>query len=106
MSLSALGTNLGAHAAMNAPASISADFAADIQALGDLKLNAGNNNPDSIKETAKQFESLFMRELMKSMRQATMKSGMLDNPGTDLGMDLLDSSLPCKCRGSPAVCPT
>ncbi|MBP6483735.1 MAG: flagellar assembly peptidoglycan hydrolase FlgJ, partial [Rhodoferax sp.] len=59
-------------------------LAADAQSLGALKLEAGKNSPAAIKEVAKQFESLFMRELMKSMREATMKSGMLDSPGGDL----------------------
>lgn len=97
MGLNALGGQLG----MNAPASLSADFAADIQALGKLKMDAGNNSPEAIKETAKQFESLFMRELVKSMRQATMKSGMLDNPGSDLGMDLLDQQFAVQMSGQP-----
>ncbi len=93
MSLNALG--------MSSPASLSADFAADIQALGKLKMDAGTNSPEAIKETAKQFESLFMRELVKSMRQATMKSGMLDNPGSDLGMDLLDQQFAVQMSGQP-----
>lgn len=97
MGLNALGANFGA----NAPASLSADFAADIQALGKLKMDAGSNSPEAIKETAKQFESLFMRELVKSMRQATMKSGMLDNPGSDLGMDLLDQQFAVQMSGQP-----
>ena len=41
-------------------------LAADAQSLGNLKMEAGKNTPASIKETAKQFESLFMRELMKT----------------------------------------
>ena len=68
------------------------NLAADTQALGNLKLDAGRLTPQSIKETAKQFESLFMKELIKSMRDAnaSMKSGTMDNAGSDLGTDLLD----------------
>ena len=53
-------------------------LAADANALGKLKMQAGNQTAESIQETAKQFESLFMRELLKSMREAnnTVKSGM------------------------------
>ena len=65
-------------------------LAADGRTLGALKARAGQNTPESIQEAAKQFESLFMRELIKSMREATMKSGLLDSPGGDLGADLLD----------------
>jgi flagellar protein FlgJ len=42
-----------------------------------------------------------MRELIKSMREATMKSGYLDNPGSDLGTDLLDQQLATQMTGQP-----
>lgn len=81
--------------------SLSNSLAADAQSLGNLKMEAGKNSPEAIKETAKQFESLFMRELMKSMREATAKSGMLDNPGSDLGTDLLDQQFAVQMSGQP-----
>lgn len=76
-------------------------LAADAQSLGNLKLEAGKSTPAAIKETAKQFESLFMRELMKSMREATMKSGLLDSAGGDLGTDLLDQQFAVQMSGQP-----
>ena len=81
--------------------SISNALAADANSLGKLKLQAGQDSPAAIKESAKQFESLFMRELIKSMRQATMKSGMLDNAGSDLGTDLLDQQFAVQMSGQP-----
>jgi flagellar protein FlgJ len=74
-------------------------LSADVQSLGALKLEAGKNSKSAIKETARQFESLFMRELIKSMREATMKSGMLDSPGGDLGTDLLDQQFAVQMSG-------
>jgi peptidoglycan hydrolase FlgJ len=78
-------------------------LAADAQSLGNLKMEAGKQTPEAIKETAKQLESLFMKELLKSMRDAnaTLKSGMLDNAGSDLGTDLLDQQLSVKMSGQP-----
>lgn len=76
-------------------------LAADAQSLGNLKMEAGKASPAAIKETAKQFESLFMRELMKSMREATIKSGMLDSAGGDLGTDLLDQQFAVQMSGQP-----
>ena len=78
-------------------------LAADAQSLGHLKLEAGKNTPAAIQETAKQFESLFMRELIKSMREASasMKSGLMDNPGSDLGADLLDQQFAVQMSGQP-----
>ncbi len=77
------------------------DLAADARSLGALKAGADKATPETIRETAKQFESLFMRELIKSMREATMKSGMLDNPGSDLGTDLLDQQFSVAMSGQP-----
>ena len=77
------------------------DLVADARSLGALKASADKATPESIRETAKQFESLFMRELIKSMREATMKSGMLDNPGSDLGTDLFDQQLSVSMSGQP-----
>lgn len=76
-------------------------LAADAKSLSALKLQARDQSPEAIKETARQLESLFMRELIKSMRQATMKSGLLDNPGSDLGADLLDQQFAVKLSGQP-----
>ena len=76
-------------------------LAADATALNQLKAQARDKTPEAIRETAKQFESLFMRELIKSMREATMKSGLLDNPGSDLGADLLDQQFAVQMSGQP-----
>ena len=75
-------------------------LAADARSLNALKLQAGSS-PESIKEAAKQFEALFMRELIKSMREATMKSGLLDSPGGDLSADLLDQQFAVQMSGQP-----
>ena len=78
-------------------------LAADAQSLSNLKFEAGKNTPAAIQETAKQFESLFMRELIKSMREASasMKSGLMDSPGGDLGTDLLDQQFAVQMSGQP-----
>ena len=77
-------------------------LAADARSLNALKLQAGNSSdPKAIKAAAKQFESLFMRELMKSMREATMKSGMNDSEGEKLGTDMLDQQFAVSMSGQP-----
>ena len=76
-------------------------LAADGRTLNALKLQAGQNTPAAIKEAARQFESLFMRELIKTMREATMKSGLLDSPGGDLSADLLDQQMAVQMSGMP-----
>jgi flagellar protein FlgJ len=76
-------------------------LAADARSLNALKMQAGLKTPEAIQEAAKQFESLFMRELIKSMREATMKSGLLDSPGGDLGADMLDQQFAVQMSGRP-----
>ena len=70
-----------------------------VDQLASLRSSAAKDPKLAIKEAAKQFESLFMQELMKSMRQATMSSGMLDNEGTKLGTEMMDTEFAGKMSG-------
>ena len=88
------GGTAGVHSARNA-------LAADVQSLNRLKFEAGQDSAQATRETARQFESLFMREMIKSMREATMKSGLLENAQGDLGTDLLDQQLSVQMSGQP-----
>jgi peptidoglycan hydrolase FlgJ len=72
-----------------------------IDQLATLRSAAATDPKAAVKEAAKQFESLFMQELMKSMRQATMSSGLLDNEGTKLGTELMDGEFASKMSGLP-----
>ena len=85
----------------SAPSSARQALAVDTRSLNNLKLEAGQNSPDAAKEAAKQFVPLFMRELIKSMREATMKSGLLDGAQGDLGSDMLDQQLSVQMSGQP-----
>ncbi|TSE31476.1 Peptidoglycan hydrolase FlgJ [Tepidimonas thermarum] len=76
-------------------------LAADARSLDALKTASGRDPKAALKETARQFEALFMRELLKSMREATMKSGLMDNEGSELGTDLLDEQWALKMTGLP-----
>lgn len=81
-------------------ASTSNALAVDIRSLNTLKYDAGTaNNAQTTREVAKQFESLFMRELIKSMRDATMKSGLMDGEQANLGQDMLDQQLSVNMSG-------
>ncbi|MEZ5701747.1 MAG: flagellar assembly peptidoglycan hydrolase FlgJ [Burkholderiaceae bacterium] len=79
-------------------------LSADPTSLNALKYQAGKGGGDgkaALKQAAKEFEALFMREIIKSMREATMKSGMLDGEGTNLGSDLLDQQYAMQLTGLP-----
>jgi flagellar protein FlgJ len=79
----------------------SPSLAFDVKALGALKLEANRKDPAAIAQAAKEFESLFMRELIKSMRQATMRTGLLDSQAGDMSADLLDQQLAQSMSGRP-----
>lgn len=74
---------------------------ADTRTLQALKSSAGQDPKAAVKEAAKQFEALFMQQLMKSMRDASMSSGMLDNEGSKLGTEMLDTQFATKMTGLP-----
>ncbi|HEX4236244.1 MAG TPA: flagellar assembly peptidoglycan hydrolase FlgJ [Caldimonas sp.] len=77
-----------------------ADAAATLS-IQALRSTAARDPRAAIQETAKQFEAMFMQQLMKSMREATMSSGMLDNSGTQLGTEMLDTQYAAKMSGLP-----
>lgn len=66
-----------------------------------LRTRAAADPRAAIKEAAKQFEALFMQEVMKSMRQATLASGLLDNAGSQMGTEMLDTQFAQQLSGLP-----
>ena len=90
---------------MNASSLSPQGLAIDPNALNALKYSSGaageKGDKAALKEAAKQFESLFMRELIKSMREATQKSGLMEGTGSDMGTELLDQQMAVQLSGLP-----
>ena len=78
-------------------------LAMDAGGMAALRSRAAADPKAAIKEAARQFEALFMQELMKSMRaaQASMATGMLDNAGSNMGTEMLDTQFATKMTGLP-----
>jgi flagellar protein FlgJ len=76
-------------------------LAADARSAQALRGMAARDPQAAVKEAARQFESLFMQELLKSMRATTMSSGMLDNQASELGTELLDTQYAQRLAGQP-----
>ncbi|MGK2952697.1 MAG: flagellar assembly peptidoglycan hydrolase FlgJ [Thiobacillus sp.] len=74
-------------------ADLSSKFALDVQGVNQLKLDAKNASPESLKQAAQQFEAVFMNMLMKSMREATPQDGMFDSEQTRMYTSMLDQQL-------------
>jgi flagellar protein FlgJ len=86
---------------LNAPSNMNNGMSMDLRALERLKSASGQNPQAAVKDTAKQLESLFMQELVKSMRTTTMSTGMLDNSATEMGTSMLDTQLANQMTGLP-----
>jgi flagellar protein FlgJ len=73
----------------------------DLQnALSALRLRANADPKAAVKEAARQFEALFMNELMKSMRATTLDSGLMDGgSGGELATGMLDQQFAGQLTG-------
>jgi len=71
----------------------------DFNALAKLKNEAKEKTPNAIKDVAKQFESVFVGMMLKSMRQAKLADGILDNSQSDFYRDMYDQQLSIHLSG-------
>lgn len=69
--------------------------------LESLKVKAQQDPKAVAREAAKQFETMFTQQLLKSMRESTMNSGMMENEGTSMGNEMLDAQWAQKLAGQP-----
>ncbi len=60
--------------------------------LSVLRARARRNDPEVLREAARQFESLFVREMLKSMRQASL-GDPLESESTGFYRDMFDQQL-------------
>ncbi len=73
--------------------SVNSALAADTRGLDALKFRAKTNPDAALKDVARQFETLFMNMLLKSMREATPQDGMFDSEQTRFYTAMLDQQL-------------
>jgi len=65
----------------------------DAKSLDNLKLAAKENSPEALKAVAKQFESILMNMMLKSMRAANPQDGAFDNEQSRMFTSMLDQQL-------------
>ena len=65
----------------------------DFQSLTALKRDARAQDPDALRETARQFESVFTRMLLQSMRQASGGDSLFDSQQSGFYRDMFDDQL-------------
>ncbi|MBC7572860.1 MAG: flagellar assembly peptidoglycan hydrolase FlgJ [Herminiimonas sp.] len=70
-----------------------AGISIDPKQIEALRQSAKQNSPEALKAVAQQFEGLFMNMMMKSMREATPKDGLLDNEQGKMFTSMLDQQM-------------
>ena len=77
------------------PSTASAKSYADFGALGELRGKAQRNDKGALRESAEQFEALFIQMMLKSMREASdvMKSDMLHSNAMETFQGMYDKEL-------------
>lgn len=69
--------------------------------LETLRIKAQQDPKSAVREAARQFETMFTQQLLKSMRDSTMNADMMDNEGTKMGTEMLDSQWATRIAGQP-----
>jgi flagellar protein FlgJ len=77
---------------MSAP-TVPPSFYADFQGLDRLRASAARQDPQALREAARQFEGLFTAMMLKSMREASLGTGLGDSEETKTYQDMYDQQL-------------
>jgi flagellar protein FlgJ len=72
---------------------VNPSYYADFSGLSSLKRAAHDNNPQALRQVARQFESLLTNMLMKSMREAKLGDGLGDSQETEFYQEMFDQQL-------------
>jgi flagellar protein FlgJ len=90
--MDALSNNLPPTAASALNGSNSGSYL-DFSNLGRLKGQAAKDGKSAVRETAQQFEALFLQMMMKSMRDASFKSDLVESQAKDTFEGMFDKEV-------------
>jgi peptidoglycan hydrolase FlgJ len=65
----------------------------DFEGLGQLKGQARTDSKGALRQTAQQFEALFLQMTMKSMRESVVKSDLIESNTTDQFESMFDKEV-------------
>ena len=88
----------GSTASLASRLATSQGLASDSRSLDKLRRSAGQDPKGAAREAAKQFESLFTAQLLKTAREGS-EGGLMDNDASRLGTQMLDDQLCSKLAG-------
>ncbi len=70
-----------------------ADVYTDFSGLAKLKNEARKESPEALKHVAKQFESIFLKMMLKNMRDAKLSDGIFDSDQSEFYQEMYDQQL-------------
>ena len=65
----------------------------DFEGLGQLRGQARKDGKAALRETAQQFEGMFLQMMLKSMRDATVKSDLVESSGAETFEAMFDKEV-------------
>ncbi|MFH0130249.1 flagellar assembly peptidoglycan hydrolase FlgJ [Variovorax sp. EL159] len=68
-------------------------FALDVQGVDALRRTVRTSPEEGLQQVSRQFEALFMNMVLKSMREATPSSGLLDSQDRKVYLSMFDQQL-------------
>lgn len=81
----------------------STDVYTDFSGFDKLKNQARKDSPAALQEVAKQFEALFLGNVLKGMRAAKLADGIADSDQSKFYNDMYDQQLAVHLAGKPGV---
>ncbi|MEX1198436.1 MAG: rod-binding protein [Pseudohongiellaceae bacterium] len=72
------------------PSGPGAQFALDLQGFQRMRNEARRQSGEGLQQAAEQFEAQLLQMMLKSMREATPRSGLMDSQQTSFYEDLMD----------------
>ena len=88
---------------LNNPASATASVYNDFSQFSKLKVESKTDAPAALQKVAKQFEALFLNNILKGMRSAKLADGVFDSNATDSYNEMYDKQLSVHLAGKPGV---
>jgi flagellar protein FlgJ len=80
-----------------------ADVYTDFNGLAKLKNEARKDSKSALQEVAKQFESIFLNNVLKGMREAKLADGAMDNDQSQFYKEMYDQQLAVHLSGKPGI---
>jgi flagellar protein FlgJ len=80
-----------------------ADVYTDFNGLAKLRNQANKSSKQALPEVAKQFESIFVNNVLKSMREAKLGDGAMDNDQSKFYTEMYDQQLAVHLSGKPGI---